>query len=156
MNEPKLRVLVVDDCRDTAESTGDLVRMWGHNAWVAFGAQTALELAAIHRPHVVLLDLMMPVMDGYQLARALRARPELETTVLVVISGLATEVYRRRAAKCGIEEFLPKPADPEVLRTLLEGVATQALVKTVPAAKKTKKLPIRQPSERMPESKPAE
>jgi CheY-like chemotaxis protein len=147
MNEPNLRVLVVDDCKDAAESTGVLVRMWGYETWVAFGAQTALELAAIHRPHVVLLDLMMPGIDGYQLARALRARPELETTVLVAVSGLAGEDYRRRAARCGIEEFLPKPADPLTLRAILEGVAGQALVKTLPAAKKTKKLPIRQPKD---------
>ncbi len=145
MNEPILRVLVVDDCRDTAESTGDLVRLWGYDALVACGAQTALELAAIHRPHVVLLDLMMPGTDGFQLARALRARPELEATVLVAVTGLAGDIYRQRAARCGIEEFLPKPADPAVLRALLEQVAAQALVKTVPAAKKTKKLPLRQP-----------
>ena len=67
-----LRVLVVDDCRDTADSLGQLITLWGHAPLVAYGSQTALELATIYQPHVALLDLAMPHMDGIELARRLR------------------------------------------------------------------------------------
>jgi CheY-like chemotaxis protein len=137
-----LRVLILDDCRDGADSLGMLVRLWGYDPLVAYTSEAALELASLHRPHVALLDIALPHLTGFDVARCLRQRPELEMTVLVAVTGYGDEATRRRALGCGIESVLVKPADPEVLKQLLADVASHALVRTVPMAKKTQKLPI--------------
>lgn len=137
-----LRVLVVDDCRDAAESLGQLLRLWGYEPLVALGGQTALELAGIYEPHVALLDLAMPHMDGVELTRRLRARPELAGLAIIAVTGITDPVTCHRALINGIEMILHKPVDPRSLETLLADIAAQTLVKTTPPAKKTKKLPI--------------
>jgi CheY-like chemotaxis protein len=138
---PTLCVLVVDDNQDSADSLGVLVRLWGYEPVIAYGAQSALELASIYRPHVVLLNLGMPCQNGLDLARHLRQRPELQATALIAVSGYSDEDIRRRAVECGIESFLLKPVEPATLQALLAQMAGQVLVGTIPMAKKTKKLP---------------
>ncbi len=137
-----LRVLVVDDCRDAADSLAQLITLWGHAPLVAYGSQTALELASIYQPHVALLDLAIPHMDGIELARRLRARPELAGMALFALTGVTNEATWRRARESGIEQVLCKPVEPRTLETLLEQIASQALVKTTPPIKRTKKLPV--------------
>jgi two-component system, chemotaxis family, CheB/CheR fusion protein len=84
---PHLLVLVVDDSHDCAESLALVVRFWGHEAVVTYDGPAALEAASARRPDVVLLDLAMPRMDGYQLARRLRQIPGVEKGLLVAVSG---------------------------------------------------------------------
>jgi DNA-binding response OmpR family regulator len=136
-----LRVLIMDDNQDCADSLAMLVRLWGYDPIVAYGGQSALELATIYRPQVVILNLGLPHQSGLDIARQLRQRPELEATALLAVSGFNDEETRRRAAECGIEAFLVKPVEPATLEALLGQIAAQVLVGTIPMAKKTKKLP---------------
>jgi DNA-binding response OmpR family regulator len=136
-----LRVLILDDNHDCADSLAMLVRLWGYEPIVAYGGQSALELASIYRPQVVILNLGLPPQSGLDIARQLRQRPELEASALLAVSGFNDEETRRRAAECGIEAFLVKPVEPTTLEALLGQIAAQVLVGTIPMAKKTKKLP---------------
>ena len=114
-----LLALVVDDSRDCAESLALLVRFWGHEAVVAYDGPAALEAARAGRPDVVLLDIAMPGMDGYQLAGRLRKIAEVEEALLVAISGHGQEADVRRCQEAGIDCHFTKPVDPEELKQVL-------------------------------------
>src|SRR5690348_1665389 len=91
-----LRVLVVDDCPDTTASMAILLQLWGHDVRVAHDGPAALGLADGYRPDVVLLDVGLPGMDGYRVARELRANPRLPRPFLVSLTGHGEEVHRLR------------------------------------------------------------
>jgi CheY-like chemotaxis protein len=114
-----LRVMVVDDCPDTTRSLALLVRMWGHDARVAHDGPSALELAAGWRPDVVFLDMGLPGMDGYEVARRLRGGEDYRRVLLVALSGYAAEADCRRARAAGCDCHLAKPADPAEIQRLL-------------------------------------
>jgi two-component system CheB/CheR fusion protein len=116
-NRP-LRVLVVDDSPDFCYSTSLLLRLWGHDVTVASDGAAALELASSYRPDVVLLDLGLPYMDGYEVARRLRSM-DVPPPFLVSLSGYGNEEYTRRARDVGCDVCLVKPADPDALQQLL-------------------------------------
>jgi CheY-like chemotaxis protein len=109
-----LSILVVDDEHDSADGIAALLTAWNHRVWVAYDARRALELFRDHRPDLVLLDIGLPGMDGYQLAVRLRA--EEHPTTLVALTGYTD---RRRAFSAGFEEHFAKPLDPQALRDLL-------------------------------------
>jgi len=109
-----LSILVVDDDRDSADGIAALLTHWKHRVWVAYDGRRALELFREHRPDLVLLDIGLPGMDGYQMAVRLRA--EEHQTRLIALTGYTD---RRRALSAGFEEHFPKPLDPHALRTLL-------------------------------------
>jgi CheY-like chemotaxis protein len=117
-----LRVLVVDDNHDNADTLGKLVSLWGHESKVAYDALTALKTASSFQPHVVLSDIGMPGMDGYDLARQLRQRTDLPCPALIAISGYADEVHRQKSLEAGFESYLVKPANPQELRELLASI----------------------------------
>jgi signal transduction histidine kinase/ActR/RegA family two-component response regulator len=117
--ERAVRVLLVDDSVDAAESLAMLLRLWGHEAAVAHDGPGALRLAEQQRPEVALLDIGLPGMDGYELARQLRHRPGLEGTVLVALTGWGQEEDRRRSHEAGFDHHLVKPVDPNALMRLL-------------------------------------
>jgi CheY-like chemotaxis protein len=110
--------LVVDDNVDSAETMAELVRIWGHDVRVAHDGPAALEQARSYRPHVVLLDVGLPGMDGYELARRLRAEG-LAGDLLVSITGYGQEEDRRRAHDAGFDHHLTKPVDPDILSRLI-------------------------------------
>ena len=114
-----LRVLVVDDCRDTTTSLSILLNLWGHDVRLSHDGIGALELARTYQPHIVLLDIALPKMDGYDVARRLRVMPGLELTRLICHSGYAALADRRRSQEAGFDFHIAKPADPEELRRLL-------------------------------------
>ncbi len=113
------RVLVVDDNRDSAESLADLLRLWGHEAHVAHDGPGALERMAECDPEVVLLDIGLPGIDGYQVARRLRERQRREGLTLIALTGLGQQEDRRRAREAGFDVHLTKPVDPDALRDWL-------------------------------------
>ncbi len=121
---PSRRVLVVDDNEDAAESLAVLLRLEGQEVRVAFNGPEALELAAVFRPEVVFLDIGMPGMDGYEVARRLRALPQLGEVVLVAQTGWGQEEDRRRSREAGFDQHLVKPTDPAALRSLLTALQT--------------------------------
>jgi CheY-like chemotaxis protein len=119
---PRLRVLVAEDNHDAADSLALLVRLWGHEVRVAYDGASALTLASAYRPDVVLLDLAMPRLDGYAVARQLRERAEFRATRLVAVTGYADEAHRARSKEEGFDEFLVKPVEPATLHALLRNI----------------------------------
>jgi two-component system CheB/CheR fusion protein len=120
-NPSLLRVLVVDDCRDHTESLAILMRLWGHEALIAHDGPCALDLAGAQCPDVVLLDVGLPGMDGYEVARRLRRVPGMEKALLLTVSGYAQEADRERALAAGCADHLVKPVDLTMLRARLAG-----------------------------------
>jgi PAS domain S-box-containing protein len=114
-----LRVLVVDDNQDAAELLAESVRMMGHAAHVAHDGPTGLRLAAQFRPDVALLDIGLPVMDGYELASHLRALPGLAAVRLIAVTGYDQEADRRHTERAGFERHLVKPIHFENLEEIL-------------------------------------
>jgi CheY-like chemotaxis protein len=112
------RVLVVDDNRDAATSLGMLLQLLGLTVHVEHDGRAALEALTTFQPSVVLLDIGMPDMDGHEVARHIRARPEWQGLTLVAMTGWGQEEDRRRSKNAGFDHHLIKPVD---LRTL-EGV----------------------------------
>ena len=119
-------MLVVDDNHDAGDSLGRCSAMLGADVRVARGGREALEMFATFRPRVVLLDIGMPDMNGYEVARALRARWPDAATVLVALTGWGQEDDRRRAREAGFDHHLVKPADIDKLQELLLSVADPA------------------------------
>jgi PAS domain S-box-containing protein len=115
--DPGRRVLVVDDNRDAADSLAQLVRMLGHAAEVAYDGPSALEKARANPPDVVLCDIGLPGLSGYEVARALRA--ERVAIRLVAITGYARADDVRLAVEAGFDAHVPKPCDPGDIGRLL-------------------------------------
>ncbi|HEX5819746.1 MAG TPA: PAS domain-containing protein, partial [Gemmatimonadales bacterium] len=113
------RVLVADDNVDGAESLAELLRVWGHEVLVAHDGAAALALADATEPDVLLLDIGMPGINGYELAAAVRARPWGGRAVLVALTGWGHEEDRRRSLAAGFEVHFTKPVDPSALRSVL-------------------------------------
>ena len=114
-----LRVLVVDDNVDGADTLAALLSLLGQDVQVAHAGPAALVAAREFRPHLVLLDLGMPGMDGYQVVRALRADPNMRAMRIVAVTGWGQEQDRRRTAEAGFDEHLVKPVDPAAIERLL-------------------------------------
>ena len=118
---PRRRVLVVDDNVDAAESMSALLEIWGHEAHACHDGASALRAVEELRPDTVLLDIGLPGMDGYEVARRLRARPESSIRLLAALTGYGQEQDRERSAAAGFDIHLTKPVDPARLRDLLGG-----------------------------------
>lgn len=115
---PKGRVLVVDDNRDAAESLGRLLKLLGADVCVVNDGPSALELLRTYRPTVVLLDIGMPGMDGYEVARRIRQRSEGRDLMLIALTGWGQEEDRQRTSQAGFDHHLIKPADMRTLESL--------------------------------------
>ena len=112
------RVLVVDDNVDVANSLGALLRAMGHQAFVAHDGPAALDLLARARPDIALLDITMPGMNGYELARLVRARAGSALRI-VALSGFALPEDLARSLEAGFDQHMVKPVDPAFLKSLL-------------------------------------
>jgi CheY-like chemotaxis protein len=113
----RLRILVVDDNRDTADTLGWLVESCGHEVQVAYDGAEVLEAAEAFCPHVILLDIGLPNLDGYELAGILRQR--MTGVLIIAVTGHGDEAQRQRAADAGFNFLLEKPLDPETLTEFL-------------------------------------
>jgi two-component system CheB/CheR fusion protein len=121
-----LRVLIVEDDADAAQSLAQLLQMWGHRVRTALSGPTALELALEFQPDVALLDLGLPGMDGYEVARRLRDQPQTTATLLVALTGYGQPAERERSRSAGMHHHLVKPVDFAVLRSLLTRAAASS------------------------------
>jgi CheY-like chemotaxis protein len=118
-NGYRLRVLVVEDHEDTAASTALVLRLYGHDVQVASDGRMALQLMDAQAPDVVLLDLGLPRMDGWEVAKQIRSQATYKRPLLVAISGYGREADRLRSTEAGIDLHLVKPIDPDQLKDLL-------------------------------------
>lgn len=119
-----MRVLVVDDNRDAADGLALLLGIAGHEARATYCGADALALARESRPDVILLDLGMPGMDGYQVARELRRDPATGGVTLVALTGWGLDEDRARAAEAGFDRHVTKPVSFDALRQLLADIAS--------------------------------
>lgn len=115
------RVLVVDDHQDGADSLGLMLELLGATTRVVYDGQSALQAIDEFLPEVVFLDIGMPLMDGYDVARAIRQRPEHSGIQLVALTGWGRDDDRRRSLEAGFDRHLVKPLDPAALKDVLGG-----------------------------------
>ncbi len=126
------RVLVADDNRDAADSTALVLENAGHQVWRAFCGQEALAVALRERPEVLILDIGMPDMNGYEVAERVRAQPWGKHAALVAVTGWGQERDRQRAQVAGFDHHLTKPVDPALLEALLVQLVTDPTIAGTP------------------------
>ena len=130
------RVLIADDNRDGAESLAMLIEFSGHQVYLAHTGIDAVEMAATHRPHIAILDIGMPGMDGYQVAERIRDETWGSHMILIALTGWGQEDDKRRAQRAGFDHHLTKPVDPAALEEIVgpraarsQGIVTGVEVK---------------------------
>ena len=107
--------MVVDDNRDSADSTTAILRVLGNQVECAYSGSAALELARHFQAHVVLLDLAMPGMDGFETLRQLRGIPGMERTFGIAMTGFGNQDDKRRTQEAGFDAHLIKPVELDAL-----------------------------------------
>jgi PAS domain S-box-containing protein len=120
---PRRRILVVDDNVDAAESLAMMLRMWHHDVLTVYDGPEALAVAPSYRPEIVILDIGLPGISGYEVARRLRERPEFVDVLLVAMTGYGQDEDRRRSREAGLDHHLTKPANPDELHKLIASVS---------------------------------
>lgn len=113
------RVLVIDDSVATAQSMARVLELWNHDVRVCYDAASALTVAQEFQPEVVLSDISLPEMDGYQLAKQLRQLPGMDKTRLIAITGHGQEDDRQRSSEAGFDQHLLKPVSPDLLAEIM-------------------------------------
>ena len=113
------RVLLADDHKDGADSLAELLRLKGHDVFVAYDGQQAVELAATLHPEVVLLDLAMPKLTGYEAAAEIRRQPWSDGVLIIAITGWGFADNRRQAREAGFDHHMVKPVELATLQALL-------------------------------------
>jgi signal transduction histidine kinase len=124
------RILLADDNRDALDSLATLLQCDGHEVHTAADGAEALALAAACRPDVMLLDIGMPKLDGYEVARRVRAEPWGKGTVLIALTGWGQDEDRRRSREVGFDNHLVKPLDPDKLSAMLAKLPTEKKAET--------------------------
>ena len=114
-------VLLVDDNEDAAEMLAEVLEAWGYTVRVAHDGPSALRVVTTFTPDIGLLDIGLPVMDGYELARLLKQNPDLQQTHLVALTGYGQESDRQRSKAAGFEAHLVKPIDMKALQAMMAG-----------------------------------
>ena len=130
-----LRIVIADDSEDAAESLAALLEMTGHDVHVVFDGEAAVMAIQQLRPDVALLDVGMPKLNGYDVARRIRSDADTRHTYLVAITGWGQDSDRQRAEEAGFDAHLVKPVPPDVLQRALAtlGRAAPARVADAPA-----------------------
>lgn len=117
------RVLIIEDNQDAAEMYRILIELAGHEVLLAENGARGLELLKTSRPDIALVDIGLPGMDGYEIARRFRAEPDSAGVLLVALTGYASSTDRDRSRQAGFDRHLVKPIDPLALTSLLDGAA---------------------------------
>jgi CheY-like chemotaxis protein len=114
-----LRVLIVDDNRDSTQAMGKLLRIRGHDVRTAHDGPEAVRLADEFRPQVAVLDIGLPELSGYEVARSIRRKSWGKGMVLIALTGREQDEDRRRSIEAGFDHHMVKPVEPSILLTLL-------------------------------------
>jgi CheY-like chemotaxis protein len=117
--ESALRILIVDDNRDSAESLAMMLHMLGHEIRVAHDGKQGADAAEDFRPAVVLLDIGLPSMNGYEVCRHIRSQPWGSEMIVVALTGWGQEEDRRKSSEAGFDHHIVKPINPRELMTIL-------------------------------------
>jgi CheY-like chemotaxis protein len=117
--QPQRRILIVDDNRDSAESLAMLMEITGNKTYLAHDGVEAVEAVEQHRPEVVLLDIGLPKLDGYEVCRRVREQPWGKDIVVIALTGWGQEEDRRKSDEAGFNGHLVKPVDYDKLLDLL-------------------------------------
>jgi CheY-like chemotaxis protein len=129
---PRGRILVVDDNRDAASSLAMVLRSAGHTALTAHSGEQALEIAAREKPNAIVLDIGMPQMNGYEVARRIRKTSDGKTVLLVALTGWGQKEDIEKSLNAGFDFHMTKPVDPERIERLLENfLQSQVAVRAV-------------------------
>jgi PAS domain S-box-containing protein len=118
----RLRMLVVDDNRDSVDSLSTLLRLMGNDVHIAYDGMEAVHSARTFLPDVVLLDVGLPLRNGYEAAKMIRSEPWGRHMVLIALTGWGQEQDRRQSREAGFDHHLVKPVDPKVLMKLVSDV----------------------------------
>lgn len=124
--DPAIKVLIIEDNRDGADSLRDVLAIYGYRVEVAYDGSDGLARALDFAPDVVICDVGLPDLDGYQVARALRSHRDLGRATLVALTGYGQPEDQRSAFEAGFNAHMTKPADLESLQRLLAEVARGA------------------------------
>jgi PAS domain S-box-containing protein len=122
---PALRVLVVEDNVDAAESLAILLRMFGHQPYVVHTGMAGLDAASTYQPNVILLDIGLPGMDGYEVARRLRQQPASKDVPVIAMSGYSMTDDTTSIRGSSFDQYLVKPVEPEKLQEVLLSMANR-------------------------------
>ena len=114
-----IRILVVDDNVDAADSVAWLFRQHAHDVRTTHDGRSAIELATEFRPQVVVLDLGLPQVDGYEVSRRLRTLPDTRDALIIAVSGYGQDEDRRRSTQAGFDHHFIKPVDFQTLMGVL-------------------------------------
>jgi CheY-like chemotaxis protein len=117
-----LRILIVDDNKDAADSLSMLLRFLGHDVSTAYEGASAMKIAESFHPAAIFLDIGMPITDGYEVARQMRRLPGLENVFLIALTGWGQQDVRRRTSEAGFNHHLVKPLEPKLLKSLLQSL----------------------------------
>lgn len=120
--EIPLTVLVVDDQPDAADSVATLLSMMGHEVRTAYGPGEAVQVFRQFHPRVVLMDLSMPEMSGFEAAAYIRMLPEGTATTIVALTAWGDEAHRRLSREASMDYHIVKPAEPETLHEVLRKI----------------------------------
>jgi signal transduction histidine kinase len=119
---PSFKILVVDDNKESAKTLGWMLEYMGHEIVLAFDGPSAIEMAEEHRPDMILLDIGLPGMSGYEVCSHLRRNPKLQGTVFVAQTGWGQAEHRRRSEEAGFDHHLVKPIQAQTLYQILESM----------------------------------
>jgi CheY-like chemotaxis protein len=115
----KKRILVADDYEDSARAMATIIKLMGHEVCVAKDGDEAIRVAEEFRPDLILLDIAMPVVDGYDVCQHVRQQPWGASVILVAMTGWSADKFRERALEAGFDHFLVKPVAADLLEKLL-------------------------------------
>jgi PAS domain S-box-containing protein len=128
--EPQFRILVVDDNVDAAEMLSTMLRLDGHRVWMVHDGKAALDAAQAYRPEVILLDIGLPELNGYEVAKWLRAHEKNRHVTIIAMTGYGQERDCQRSLDAGCDAHLTKPVAPQALRTFLRDLSEKAMQKS--------------------------
>jgi DNA-binding response OmpR family regulator len=123
---PRLRILVTEDNRDSADSLKALLDALGYDGHIAYDGETAVHSAAVLRPDVIIMDIGLPGISGYEAARQIRAQKPDAPLTIVALTGWGQRADRLRSADAGIDHHLVKPLDLAALRQILDSLPPRA------------------------------
>ena len=122
VTKSSLRILIVDDNRDGADTLSDMLKILGNDTRAAYDGQQGMDTAGEYRPNVILLDIGMPKLNGYEACRLIREQPWGQGVVLIAMTGWGQDKDRRRSHEAGFDHHLVKPVDPQALMKTLAGL----------------------------------